>query len=109
MYYHLLSLIYDIISLFVFPHNDDRLSFFYHFTQSQHQEQIFNVEKKSLNEILEHYKSQFEYQKTQSDKILQMHQKLIDTIEKQSAITIQRNIIEAKDKQIINSDLKQRK
>ena len=75
----------------------------------QHQEQIFNVEKKSLNEILEHYKSQFEYQKTQSDKILQMHQKLIDTIEKQSAIAIQRNIIEAKDKQIINSDLKQKK
>ena len=75
----------------------------------QHQEQLFDVEKKSLNEILEHYKTQFEYQKTQSDKILQMHQKLIDTIEKQSAITIQRNIIEAKDKQIIDSDLKQRK
>lgn len=70
----------------------------------EHKEELFNVEKMSLKELLEHYKNQFEYQKGQSERILQMHQKLIDTIEKQSAISIQRNIIEAKEKNVINKD-----
>lgn len=70
----------------------------------QHQEQLFNVEKKSLTEILEHYKNQFEYQKQQSNKILEMHQKLIDTVQKQSAISLQRNIIEASEKEVIKKD-----
>ena len=68
----------------------------------EHQEQIFNVEKKSLSELLEHYKAQFEYQKQQSEKILNIHQTLIDTIEKQNALAIQRNIIEANEKDIVN-------
>lgn len=72
----------------------------------EHKEQLFNVEKLTLKELLEHYKNQFEYQKAQSDRILMMHQKLIDTIEKQNAITIQRNIIEAKEKKIIDDDWK---
>lgn len=72
----------------------------------EHQEQIFNVEKKSLSELLEHYQKQFEYQKEQSTRILEMHQKLIDTIDKQSAISIQRNIIEASEKEIIKKDWK---
>ena len=70
----------------------------------EHQEQIFNVEKKSLSELLEHYKAQFEYQKQQSEKILNIHQTLIDTIEKQNALAIQRNIIEANEKNIVNPD-----
>lgn len=70
----------------------------------EHQEQLFNVEKKSLGELLEHYKAQFEYQKQQSEKILNIHQTLIDTIEKQNALAIQRNIIEANEKNIVNPD-----
>lgn len=73
-------------------------------TQQQelnHKEQIFEVEKKSLRELLEHYKTQFEYQKGQSERILDMHQHLIDTIQKQTAISLQRNILEAKDKDIL--------
>ena len=70
----------------------------------EHQEQLFNVEKKSLSELLEHYKAQFEYQKQQSEKILNIHQTLIDTIEKQNALAIQRNIIEANEKNIVNPD-----
>jgi len=70
----------------------------------EHKDQLFNVEKKSLSELLDHYKNQFEYQKKQSDKILEMHQTLIDTIQKQSAITIQRNIIEAKEKDVVDRD-----
>ena len=74
----------------------------------QHQEQLFNVEKLGLKELLDHYKKQFEYQKQQSEKILNMHQTLIDTIQKQNAIAIQRNIIEAADKDVIDKDLKRK-
>lgn len=75
----------------------------------EHKEELFNVEKMSLTEMLEHYKNQFEYQKKQSEKILQMHQKLIDTIDKQNSLAIQRNIIEAKEKDVINKDWKPKK
>jgi len=68
----------------------------------EHQEQLFNVEKLGLKELLEHYKNQFEYQKKQSEKILEMHQTLIDTIQKQSTLALQRNIIEAREKDVIN-------
>ena len=68
----------------------------------EHQEQIFKIEQKSTKEILEHYKNQFEYQKKQNDKILDMHQKLLDTIENQNKLAIQRNIIEASEKDVIN-------
>ena len=67
-------------------------------------EQHFNTEKESLSESLSHYKNQFEYQKIQSTKILDMHQTLIDTIEKQSTLAIQRNTIEAIEKNIVNPD-----
>ena len=76
--------------------------------QLQHQEELFNVEKLGLKELLDHYKKQFEYQKQQSEKILNMHQTLIDTIQKQNAIAIQRNIIEAADKDVIDKDLKRK-
>jgi len=67
-------------------------------------EHHFNTENKSLSKTLKHYKNQFEYQKKQSTKILDMHQTLIDTIQKQSTITIQRNVIEAIEKDVINPD-----
>jgi len=67
-------------------------------------EHHFNTENKSLSKTLKHYKNQFEYQKKQSTKILDMHQTLIDTIQKQSTITIQRNTIEAIEKNIVNPD-----
>jgi len=67
-------------------------------------EHHFNTENKSLSKTLKHYKNQFEYQKKQSTKILDMHQTLIDTIQKQSTITIQRNTIEAIEKNIVNPE-----
>ena len=70
----------------------------------EHQEQLFTAEKKSLNELYEHYKSQFEYQRNQNAKVLEMHQKLIDLIGEQNKITIQRNVIEAIDKEVIKKD-----
>lgn len=70
----------------------------------EHQEQIFDIEKKTLSELLEHYKSQYDYQKKQSERILDMHQHLIDTIDKQNKLAIQRNIIEATEKEVIKKD-----
>jgi predicted transcriptional regulator len=70
----------------------------------EHQEHLFNAEKKSLNELYEHYKSQFHYQQKQNEKVLEMHQKLIDLIGEQNKITIQRQVIEAVDKEVINKD-----
>ena len=67
-------------------------------------EQHFNTEKESLSESLSHYKNQFEYQKIQSTKILDMHQTLIDTIEKQNIMALQRNTIEAIEKNVVNPD-----
>ena len=58
----------------------------------EHQEQLFTAEKKSLNELYEHYKSQFHYQQKQNEKVLEMHQKLIDLIGEQNKITIQRQV-----------------
>lgn len=66
----------------------------------QHQEQLFNAEKKSLSELAEHYKHQWEYQRKQAERILDMHQQLIDNIQKQSVIQLQRQAIEAKEKNV---------
>ena len=69
-------------------------------TKIKHQEELFDVRIKSSEEISEHYRNQFEYQKKQSDKILVMHQKLIDEIGKLNLGTLQRNFIEAKEKNL---------
>ena len=74
-----------------------------------HKEELFDVEKKSLKELLKHYKTQWKYQKKQSTKILDMHQTLIDTIQKQSNLAIQRQVIEAIEKDVINKDWKPKK
>jgi uncharacterized protein (DUF342 family) len=70
----------------------------------EHKEQLFAAEKKSLNELYEHYKNQFHYQQKQNEKVLEMHQKLIDVIGEQNKISIQRQIIEASEKNVINKD-----
>ena len=49
-----------------------------------------------MNEIIEHYKNQFEYQKEQSTRILDIHERLIEAVNTQNQITLQRNFIEAK-------------
>jgi hypothetical protein len=72
----------------------------------QHNAELFAVEKKGLKEQRKYYKTQFEYQKKQSDKMLEIHEKLISTIQEQGKQIIQRQIIEAHDKKVINEDWK---
>lgn len=64
----------------------------------KHQKEIRKIESKSQAEQLEFYRNQYDYQRLQADKILQMHQKLIDTINQQTNLQLQRNYIEASDK-----------
>ena len=54
--------------------------------------------KNDAKENVAHYKNLFEYQRKQSDRILEMHERLIVTIGEQTQSSIQRNHIEAKDK-----------
>ena len=62
------------------------------------QQELFDAKEKGLNDVVdllkdqsEHYKNQFNYQKEQSTRILDMHEQLIKTIQ-------QNNYIEAKSK-----------
>jgi len=57
--------------------------------------------KTDAKENVAHYKNLFEYQRKQSDRILEMHEKLIVTIGEQTQSSIQRNHIEAKDKKYL--------
>jgi len=57
--------------------------------------------KVSSTERVEHYKNLFEYQRKQSDRILQIHEKLVTSINELTESTIQRNHIEAKDKKYL--------
>jgi chromosome segregation ATPase len=58
--------------------------------------------KTTAKENVEHYKNLFEYQRKQSDRILQIHEKLVGSLGELTKASVQRNIIEAKDKDIIN-------
>ena len=72
----------------------------------EHKDELFNAKEKSMSELLEHYKNQWKYQKKQSTKIVDMHQTLIDTIQKQGTLSIQRQVIEAHEKGVINDQWK---
>jgi predicted MPP superfamily phosphohydrolase len=63
--------------------------------------EILNI-KATSTERVEHYKNLFEYQRKQSDRILQIHEKLVGSLGELTKASVQRNIIEAKDKDIIN-------
>ena len=57
--------------------------------------------KTTSRENVEHYKNLFEYQRKQSDRILQIHEKLVSSINELTESAIQRNHIEAKDKKYL--------
>ena len=62
--------------------------------------------KATSTERVEHYKNLFEYQRKQSDRILQIHEKLVQSVTELTKGSIQRNVIEAKEKGVINDDWK---
>jgi len=78
------------------------------FQQKEIEKQAAEIEdiKTSSSERVEHYKNLFEYQRKQSDRILQIHEKLVGSLNELTKANVQRNIIEAKDKNVINDDWK---
>lgn len=64
----------------------------------------FEQEIKSNEELITHYKNLYDYQRTQSERILEMHQKLIDNIGLQLQHVSERNLIEAVEKKVIKRD-----
>ena len=78
------------------------------FQQKEIEKQAAEIEdiKSTSTERVEHYKNLFEYQRKQSDRILQIHEKLVTSINELTKANVQRNIIEAKDKDVINDKWK---
>lgn len=79
----------------------------------QHQQKEIEKKETEIAEIkatsterVEHYKNLFEYQRKQSDRILQIHEKLVQSVTELTRGSIQRNVIEAKEKGVINEDWK---
>lgn len=78
------------------------------FQQKEIEKQAAEIEdiKSTSSERVEHYKNLFEYQRKQSDRILQIHEKLVGSLNELTKANVQRNIIEAKDKNVINDNWK---
>ena len=78
------------------------------YQQKEIQKQAEEIEnlKISTDESIEHYKNLFEYQRKQSDRILRIHEKLVTSLNELTNASVQRNIIEAKEKGVINNDWK---
>lgn len=78
------------------------------FQQKEIEKQAAEIEdiKTTSSERVEHYKNLFEYQRKQSDRILQIHEKLVGSLNELTKANVQRNIIEAKDKNVINDNWK---
>ncbi len=68
------------------------------------QSESFNEEKASLRELVKHYQTQADYLREQANKILDIHQKLVDNIQLKEKNLTQRQIIEAREKGIIDDD-----
>jgi len=78
------------------------------FQQKEIEQQAKAIEtlKSTSEETIEHYKNLFEYQRKQSDRILRIHEKLVTSINELTNANIQRNVIEAKEKGVINDEWK---
>jgi hypothetical protein len=67
------------------------------------QQELFDAKEKGLNDVVnlmteqsEHYKNQFQYQKEQATRILDMHEKLLDTIQLNGKEGFIKSVVEAK-------------
>ena len=77
------------------------------FQQKEIEKQAAEIKeiKATSTERVEHYKNLFEYQRKQSERILQIHEKLVQSVAELTKGSIQRNVIEAKEKGVINDEL----
>ena len=63
---------------------------------SEHQQELFDAKILTLEQSAEHYKNSYYYQRKQNEKFINMHEKLLDTIQLNSKEGFVKTVVEAK-------------
>ena len=63
---------------------------------SEHQQELFDAKILTLEQSAEHYKNSYYYQRKQNEKFINMHEKLLDTIQLNSKEGYIKTVVEAK-------------
>ena len=63
---------------------------------SEHQQELFDAKILTLEQSADHYKNSYYYQRKQNEKFINMHEKLLDTIQLNSKEGFIKTVVEAK-------------
>ena len=63
---------------------------------SEHQQELFDAKILTLEQSADHYKNSYYYQRKQNEKFINMHEKLLDTIQLNSKEGFVKTVVEAK-------------
>ena len=63
---------------------------------NEHQQELFNVKVLTLEQSAEHYKNSYFYQRKQNERFIDMHEKLLDTIQLSGKEGFIKSVVEAK-------------
>jgi len=63
---------------------------------SEHQQELFDAKILTLEQSADHYKNSYYYQRKQNEKFINMHEKLLDTIQLNSKEGYIKTVVEAK-------------
>ena len=63
---------------------------------NEHQQELFNAKVLTLEQSAEHYKSSYFYQRKQNERFIDMHEKLLDTIQLSGKEGFIKSVVEAK-------------
>lgn len=62
----------------------------------EHQQELFDAKILTLEQSAEHYKNSYYYQRKQNEKLINMHEKLLDTIQLNSKEDFVKTVVDAK-------------
>lgn len=62
----------------------------------EHQQELFDAKILTLEQSAEHYKNSYYYQRKQNEKLITMHEKLLDTIQLNSKEDFVKTVVDAK-------------
>jgi len=63
---------------------------------NEHQQELFNAKVLTLEQSAEHYKNSYFYQRKQNERFIDMHEKLLDTIQLNGKEGFIKSVVEAK-------------
>ena len=63
---------------------------------NEHQQELFNAKVLTLEQSAEHYKNSYFYQRKQNERFIDMHEKLLDTIQLSGKEGFIKSVVEAK-------------